>query len=111
MEYIGTVDKIGVTQQVSEKFRKRDFTITDSHDQYPQFIQFEVDGDRCDILDPIKEGDKVEVKFALKGRKWTNPEGVVKVFNTLRAYAIVKLEGAKFKGETLTPEPGSDPGF
>jgi len=37
----------------------------------------------------------VRVSFNLKGREWTNKEGEVKTFNTLQAWAIVKLTEKK----------------
>lgn len=108
MEYTGTIKRIGTTQVVSDKFRKRDLVLTDNAATYPQSIIFELHQDRVDLADPFKPGDEVTVKFNLKGRDWTNPQGETKTFNTLQAWAIVKIEGEKFKGETITPTPDDD---
>ena len=51
------------------------------------------------MLDNFKEGDQVEVFFNLRGREWTNPQGEVKVFNTLDAWKIESETGASFKQE------------
>lgn len=100
MEFQGNIKRIGQTQQVSEKFKKREFTVT-TGDTYPKTIQFELHQDRTDLIDAFKVGDLVNVKFNLRGREWTNPEGEVKTFNTLQAWAITRVEGEKFKGESV----------
>ena len=104
MEFTGKIIRIGQTEQVSDKFRKRPFVISDGHDQYPQHILFELNQDRCDVIDSFKEGDMVSVKFNLRGRDWTDKEGTVKTFNTLQAWAIIKKEAA------TSPE-GSNPNW
>lgn len=108
MEYSGRIVRIGQTQQVSEKFKKLEFVVTDGAASYPQNIQFELHQDRCDLIDKFEEGDEVNIKFNLKGRDWTNPQGQVKTFNTLQAWAIVKIESDKFQGESLIPDPDRD---
>ena len=92
MEFTGTIKRIGDTQVVSDKFSKREFTVVDKPEsEYPQTIQFELHKDKCDVIDSFKAGDMVRVSFNLKGREWTNKEGEVKTFNTLQAWAVVKL--------------------
>jgi len=83
----GKVKVISETRQVSEKFKLREFVITTEGD-YPQTIQFQSVQDKCELLDTIKEGQSVNVHFNLRGREWTNNDGVVKVFNTLDAWKI-----------------------
>ena len=96
MEFTGQIKRIGQTQIVSDKFSKREFTIVDKPEsEYPQIVQFELHKDRCDTIDTFKLGDSVRVSFNLKGREWTDKEGVVKTFNTLQAWAIVKLSAKK----------------
>src|SRR3990167_5507933 len=96
MEFTGQIKRIGQTQIVSDKFSKREFTVVDKPEsEYPQILQFELHKDRCDIIDSFKPGDVVRVSYNLKGREWTNPEGEIKTFNTLQAWAIVKLTEAK----------------
>jgi len=84
----GEVKVISETRQVSEKFKLREFVITDASGQYPQVIQFQASQDKGDLLDNFNPGDQVEVSFNLRGREWTNPQGEVKVFNTLDAWKI-----------------------
>lgn len=117
LSYTGIVKVKNNTVQVSDKFRKREFVITDNASNYPQTVQFQLSQDRCDILDPINVGDKVEVGFSLKGREWKNPQGQIKYFNTLDAFSIVIKEkannqpassSASSNNETLVPTPDDD---
>lgn len=85
----GVIKVIKPTQQVSEKFSKREFVVTDiSEAQFPQDIQLELTQDKVSLLDTLMEGQEVEVSFNLRGREWTSPTGDVKYFNTLQAFRI-----------------------
>ena len=44
--------------------------------------------DRCDIINAFKQGEEVDVWFNIRGRKWTDPKGEVKYFNSLQAWKI-----------------------
>ena len=87
----GEVKVISETKQVSDKFKLREFVVTDNSGQYPQTIQFQASQDKTELLDSIQAGQQVEVFFNLRGREWTNPQGEVKVFNTLDAWKIQPL--------------------
>jgi hypothetical protein len=90
----GTVKLVNNTVQVSEKFSKREFVVTDTSSMYPQDIMFQSTQDKCAMLDGINQGDQVEVSFNLRGREWTSPQGEVKYFNTLEAWRIEKVGAA-----------------
>jgi len=76
------------TQQVSEKFSKREFVITtDLSTQYPQYISMQLTQDKCALLDAYNEGDEIKVSFNLRGREWSGPEGV-RYFNSLEAWRL-----------------------
>src|SRR4051794_19432028 len=78
-------------QEVSSKFRKREFVITDnSSSQYPQHISFQLTQDKCSLLDSVNEGETITVHFNLRGREWSSPQGEIKYFNTLEAWKIDK---------------------
>lgn len=104
----GTVKFIGQTQQVSDKFKKRDLVVSDGDAMYPQVISFQVTQDKCDLLDTIMEGQEVEVSFNLRGREWTSPQGETKYFNTLEAWRIDAAEMAQMPAPTIdlsAPDP------
>jgi len=77
------------TTQVTDTFKKREFVVEYAENpQYPEFIKFELTQDRCDLISQYKLGDEVDVWFNLRGRKWTDPQGQVKYFNSLQAWKI-----------------------
>lgn len=100
MKYEGTVVRVEPTQEISEKFKKRELILTDEAPKYPQFIGFTFTQKNVGLLDALNEGDQVEVTFSLRGREWTSPKtGELKVFNTLDAFKVEK------KARPVAPEP------
>lgn len=89
----GTVKVINETQQVSEKFKKREIVVTDNTGQYPQDILFQLVQDRTELADNLVVNDNVQVSFFLRGREWTSPQGEVKYFNSLDIWSIKKSDG------------------
>lgn len=102
----GAIKMIADTNQVSEKFSKRDFVVTDNSSMYPQDILFQITQDKCSVLDAYSVGDSVEVSFNIKGREWNSPQGEVKYFNTLEAWRIERASGVSVPTPmAATPEP------
>lgn len=89
MEVKGKIKFIGSTQQVSEKFSKREIVVS-TDEQYPQHISIEFNQDKCAILDKYSIGENVEVGINIKGREWTNPQGETKYFNSIQGWNIKK---------------------
>lgn len=94
------------TVEVSEKFKKRDFVVEYvDNPLYPQYVSFQVNQDRCSLMDNFMVGDRIEVTFNLRGREWTNPQGEKKFFNTLEAWRIQKIEVAVGNPAAGTGQP------
>ena len=92
MEITGELIEVFGTQDVTATFKKREFAVkTDG--EYAQEIGLEVTQDKVDLLDTFKVGDNITASVNLRGRKWTNNEGVNKYFNTIQAWRVVKLDG------------------
>ena len=91
------------TQNIKETFKKREFVLEYAENpQYPEYIKFELIQSNCEELDNINVGEAGTVNFNLKGRKWTDPNGEVKYFNSLQAWRI----DAKSGGSAMeTPPP------
>lgn len=90
----GRIHAIFETKQVSERFSKREFVLELSdNSQYPQFVLFQLTGNRTGALDGFKPGDQVKVDFSLRGREWTSRQGEVKYFNSLDVWTL-EAEGA-----------------
>lgn len=105
----GAIKMIADTNQVSEKFSKRDFVVTDTTSMYPQDVLFQITQDKCSVLDSYSVGDSVEVSFNLRGREWTSPQGEVKYFNTLEAWRIERASGVATPMEVIPDVSPVDP--
>jgi hypothetical protein len=88
----GTMAVIMPTQQVSDKFAKRDFVIKTDDEKYPQEILVQVTQDKCALLDNFSIGDKVEASINLRGRAWVNQaKGITQYFNTVECWQLSKV--------------------
>lgn len=105
MTVTGSIKVINDTNQVSEKFAKREFVVT-TNDMYPQDILIQMTQDKCSLLDKFKVGQEVTVSINLRGREWTSPDGVVKYFNTIEGWRIE--EGSTAPTETKREEVKDD---
>lgn len=115
LTYTGTLKVKSDTVKVSDKFKKREFVLTDNSEKYPKTILFQLTQDRCDLLDDAQIGQEVTVTFGLKGREWSNPEGQIKYFNTLDAFKLqfekkssIRQNMLKQENYFLTPTPDDD---
>ncbi len=88
------------TQQVSEKFKKREFVIELAEEIngniYTNFAKMQLVQNKCDIIDRFKEGDQVKVSFNIKGNKWER-DGKVNYITNLDAWRI-EAAGAATSG-------------
>ena len=90
----GEIKAIGEAVQVTEKFKKREFVLIDDSSQYPQYINFQLVQDKCELIDGFEVGQRIEVNFNLRGREWTDKSGIIKYFNTLDVWRIVYEESS-----------------
>ena len=84
----GTIKVVGKTQDVSDKFKKRELVVTEPSGQRPQHIPVEFTQDRTSLLDGYKPGDEVTVTCYVNGREWTGRDGVTKYFLSLAGNRI-----------------------
>ena len=104
--------------QISERFRKREFVLEiEPESQYPQTVQFELTGDRCELLDEFVIGQELNVEFSLRGREWTSPKGEIRFFNSLNVWQVEadgdipapKKAGKKKAEKKDAPVPNNSP--
>ena len=89
MEAAGRIHALFDAKQVTERFRKREFVVELSDNpRYPQYVLFQLTGDRCENLDGFEVGDEVRVEFSLRGREWKSPQGEFKNFNSLDVWTL-----------------------
>ena len=88
-------------QQISEKFKKREFVIK-TDDKYPQFITLQLVNDKCGLIDPVSFGDDMTVQININGREYQK-DGQTKYFNSIEAWKI------EAKSKTSEPQPINSP--
>lgn len=115
-EIEGKVVTVMATKQVSQTFSKREFVIETEDGKYSQILMFEATGKAIDYLDDVKNGDRVNVHFNLRGREWRSPQGETKYFNSLNAWKVEPLAGEKrtearpsSSAPAAPPPPADDP--
>ncbi len=116
MEAKGKIHALFETQQKTERFRLREFVLElADNPRYPQYVQFQLTGDRCESLDGFSVGDEVRVEFSLRGREWNSPKGEVRYFNSLDVWTIDGLSAGAGSGASDVdpfsqepPPPGDD---
>lgn len=104
------------TQQVSEKFKKREFVIEKEDNNggmvFVDTIKFQLTQDRCNLLDPFSLHDDIKISFNIKGNKWER-DGKTNYFTNLDAWRIEaggateapQTQGAGEATEFPTKEP------
>ena len=88
MELSGKIKEIK-KQEERGTFKFRNLILT-TQEQYPQTIEIQFVQDKCGILDSYAAGDTVKVGINIRGREWSDPQGVVKYFNTIQGWKINK---------------------
>jgi hypothetical protein len=92
MKAEGVIYKINEIQNISEKFKKRDFVLEiKNNEAYVQKVMFTLILDKVDAINNCSVGDAVTVDYDLQGKEWTSPDGTVKFFNTLSVKGVTKV--------------------
>ena len=90
----GSIKMVGKTQQVSDKFSKRELVITEQAGQYPQLIPIEFKQEKTGLLDGFNPGEEVSVTCFVNGREWAGKDGVTKYFLSLAGNRIERAGSA-----------------
>jgi single-strand DNA-binding protein len=83
----------------SASFQTREFVIT-TEGTYPQYVKFQLTQDKCGVIDPCNEGEKVKVYFDLRGREWQG-----KYFTNLNAWKVEKISGTSAEIQSAAALP------
>lgn len=111
MEIRGKVHEIGDVQQVTDTFKKRDLIVQYAENpQFVEYIRFEATQDRTSLFDNLNVGDEVEVSFNLRGRPWTNKDGITTYFNSLVAWRVSKVTTTPIDAGGAAYEQAPPPG-
>jgi len=107
---VGRIHLIGETEQKTQRFRKRDFVLELAENpRFPQLVQFQLTGDRCEAIDAYQKGDEIRVEFSLRGREWTSPRGETRYFNSLDVWTIERA--AAGHADDGPPPPDEPPPY
>lgn len=94
------------TQQVSERFKKREFVLELSDEVngnvYTNFAKMQLVQNKCEILDRFNEGDEVKVSFNIKGNKWER-DGKVNYITNLDAWRVESV--SQDMNQAPAPQP------
>ena len=86
-------------QQVSEKFKKREFVLELAEEIngniYTNFAKLQLVQTKTDIIDRFKEGDIVKVSFNIKGNSYVDKkDGMTKYITNLDAWRVESANAA-----------------
>jgi hypothetical protein len=95
-EITGKVIDVLPVNQVSDKFRKREFVIEKKESGgtavFVDYIKFQLVQDKCDLINESYLGEEVKIWFNLKGNKWER-DGKINYFTNLDAWRVEKTSG------------------
>jgi len=93
-EITGKIIEVLPVNQVSDKFRKREFVIekkdTGGSAVFIDYIKFQLVQDKCDLINESFINEEVKIWFNLKGNKWER-DGKINYFTNLDAWKIEKV--------------------
>ena len=108
----GKICQIGMTQQVSEKFKKREFVLEISDEVngqvYKSYAKMQLMQAKVGLLDSYAIGDTVNASFNVKGNKWER-DGVVNYITNLDCWKIEKVGVTNPTAGIGTPSYGNAP--
>lgn len=96
-EITGKVIDIAPVNQVSDKFKKREFVIekkeTGGAAVFIDYIKFQLVQDKCDLINESFLNEEIKIWFNLKGNKWER-DGKINYFTNLDAWKIEKISSS-----------------
>ncbi len=91
LETQGKLHEIFDAQQVTEKFKKREFVVEIDDNGYLQHVKFQLNQDKCSLIDPFSLGENVKVSFNLSGRQYTSKTGEKGYITNVVAWRIERV--------------------
>lgn len=91
LEVQGKLVDVFDTQQITDKFKKREFVVETEERGYQQYVKFQLNQDKCSIIDDYKLGDEIKVAFNLSGKPYTRKTGEKDYITNIVAWKIDKM--------------------
>jgi len=85
----GRIIFISPEVQISDKFKKREFVLEFSEQNFTNYASMQCTNQKCAELDKWLIGDIVKVSFNVRGTKWVK-DGKERYFSNLEAWKIEK---------------------
>lgn len=91
------------TQQVNDKFKKREFVVELAEEingnTYTNFAKLQLVQNKCDIIDRFNVGEIVKVSFNIKGNSYVDKkDGATKYITNLDAWRVENATAAPVNG-------------
>lgn len=106
-EISGKVIDISPVNQVSDKFKKREFVIekkeTGASNVFVDYIKFQLLQDKCDLINESYLNEEVKVTFNIKGNRWER-DGKVNYFTNLDAWKLERLQSSGGSDNAAPPK-------
>lgn len=110
-EITGKVIDVSPVNQVSDKFRKREFVIEKKEAGgsavFIDYIKFQLIQDKCDLINESFLNEEVKIWFNLKGNRWER-DGKVSYFTNLDAWRVEKTSEAGRDQNVTSQNPLED---
>lgn len=98
MQLTGTIKEIGETQSFGNKgFKRRDVVLT-TDEKYPQNITVEFHQEKTDELNSFNQGDNVDIFINILGKEYTDKNGQLRRFNSIKGWRIDRKEAGASSG-------------
>ena len=102
-EITGKVIDISPVNQVSDKFKKREFVIEKKEaggsTVFIDYIKFQLIQDKCDLINESFMNEEIKIWFNLKGNKWER-DGKINYFTNLDAWKVEKVSAGSREQST-----------
>jgi len=104
-EISGKVIDISPVNQVSDKFKKREFVIEKKEAGgsavFIDYVKFQLIQDKCDLINESFLNEEVKIWFNLKGNKWER-DGKISYFTNLDAWKIEKTSSGSPRDQNMS---------
>ena len=94
------------TNQVSEKFKKREFVLEIAEEingnTYTNYAKLQLVQNKCDIIDRFNLGDNLKVSFNVKGNRWEK-DGKVNFITNLDAWRVEAMNEGVTSAQQSVP--------
>ncbi|NBC84094.1 MAG: DUF3127 domain-containing protein [Bacteroidetes bacterium] len=101
----GTIIDIFDENQVTDKFKKREFVVETSDNGFTEQIKFQLVQDKTNLIEGFQTGQPVKVHFNIKGNKWKD-----NYFVNLQVWRIeAAVQGSSGGGSSTGDSPSEPP--